>query len=175
MKRLLGTRDGFAFYELMLVLALTTILAGLVYVNFADTEKVTREASLKSNVAKLRIAIDRYYQDHGFYPCCNDAESMTPDPLIFEQQLEWYTDAEGKVSREKTEEFCFGPYINDLPEESWTGSDEVIIDTLSERSRPSLSVAVAGGPGDGGWYYEPKSGNLVANLGARFDSKYAQY
>jgi type II secretory pathway pseudopilin PulG len=175
MKRVLGARDGFMLYELMLVMALTTILAGLMCVNFADIDRVGREAELKSNVARLRVAIDRYYQDHGFYPCGNEAGMLTGDPEIFEQQLEWYTDAEGRVSREKTEEFCFGPYLNDLPEEVLTGSDRVVIDTRSVRTRPSLAAAVAGGSGEGGWYYEPKSGNLVANLGTEFNSKYTQY
>jgi type II secretory pathway pseudopilin PulG len=175
MKRSLGARDGFALYELVLVVTLTAILAGVVYVNFTDSEKLAREAELKSNVAKLRIAIARYYQDHGFFPCCRGAGAPGGDATVFEQQLEWYTDAQGRVSREKTVEFRFGPYIDELPAESLTGSPRIVIDSTSERTLPSLAAAISGGAGDGGWYYEAKSGNLVANLGSEFDSKYARY
>lgn len=173
MKRFSGTRDGFAFYELMVVLVLTTILGGLVYVNLASTERAAREATLKSRVAEIRIAIDRYYQDHGFYPRCNDGRDS--DPAIFERQLEWHSDAEGRVSRKKTPEFCYGPYLDDLPVETVTGSAHIVVDTTNQRALPSLAEAVSGGPGEGGWYYEVKSGNVVANLGREFDSKYAHY
>jgi hypothetical protein len=90
-------------------------------------------------------------------------------------QLIWCTDARGEVSPQKTEEFRFGPYLSELPEEPVTGSTLVTIDTQGERSLPSLAAAVAGGPGEGGWYYEARTGNLVANLGADFGTKYPRY
>jgi type II secretory pathway pseudopilin PulG len=168
-------RDGFAFYELLLVMALTAILAGVLYVNFSNADKTARESALKSNLAKIRVAITRYHEDHGFYPCSKGAESSGADSELFISQLVWCTDSEGRVNREKTDVFRFGPYLTGIPSEPVTGSARITIDTTSKRSLPGLAAAVAGGDGEGGWHYEARSGNLVANLGARFNSKYTKY
>lgn len=175
MKRLPRQRQGFAFYELLLVMALTAILAGVLYVNFSNADRTAREAALKSNLAKIRVAITRYYDDHGFYPCANGAGSSGADSELFISQLVWCTDSEGRVNRKNTDEFRFGPYLAGIPPEPVTRSTRITLDTSSQRSQPALSAAVASGDGDGGWYYEARSGHLVANLGAKFDSKYANY
>ena len=59
---------GFTLVELLVVIALITILAAMAVVQYRNSVQRTQEATLKTNLFRMRDAIDQYYADKGQYP-----------------------------------------------------------------------------------------------------------
>lgn len=60
--------DGFTLIELMVVMILIMILAGLSAVQYRNSVRTTKEAALRSDLFLMRDAIDQYYADKAKYP-----------------------------------------------------------------------------------------------------------
>lgn len=60
--------DGFTLVELLLVLFLVALLAGLVMPVATKSVAQAKEAALKEDLQVLRKAIDDYYANTGHYP-----------------------------------------------------------------------------------------------------------
>ena len=71
---------GFTLVELLVVIAMITILAAMAVVQYRNSVQKTQEATLKTNLFRMRDAIDQYYADKGKYPSSLDA-------LVSEQYL----------------------------------------------------------------------------------------
>ncbi len=82
LERRLGLRRerGFTLIELLVVIALISILAAMAIVQYRNSIQRTQEATLKTNLFRMRDAIDQYYADKGKYPSSLDA-------LVSEQYL----------------------------------------------------------------------------------------
>jgi general secretion pathway protein G len=69
MSRLRRTRaDGFTLIELMIVMAIIVILAGMATAMYVNSIQRSKEAVLKSDLFRMRDAIDQYYADKNKYP-----------------------------------------------------------------------------------------------------------
>jgi len=66
-RRRKGT-DGFTLIELMIVMALIVILAGIATAMYVNSIQRSKEAVLKSDLFRMRDAIDQYYADKNKYP-----------------------------------------------------------------------------------------------------------
>jgi general secretion pathway protein G len=64
---------GFTIIELLVVLALISILATMGMAQYRNGQIHAREAVLKTDLFDLRDAIDQYYADKGMYPTTLDA------------------------------------------------------------------------------------------------------
>jgi len=64
---------GFTMIELMVVLALISLLATMGLAQYRQSVVYSREAVLKQDLFQLRDAIDQYYADKGQYPSTLDA------------------------------------------------------------------------------------------------------
>ena len=64
---------GFTLIELLVVLALISILASMGIVQYRNSVQRTQEAVLKTDLFRMRDAIDQYYADKGQYPSTLDA------------------------------------------------------------------------------------------------------
>ena len=64
---------GFTLIELLVVIALISILAAMAIVQYRNAIQRTQEATLKTNLFRMRDAIDQYYADKGKYPSALDA------------------------------------------------------------------------------------------------------
>lgn len=60
--------DGFTLIELMIVMSLIVILAGIGLAVHANSQTRAREAVLKEDLFRMRDAIDQYYADKNAYP-----------------------------------------------------------------------------------------------------------
>jgi general secretion pathway protein G len=67
------TSDGWTLIELMVVMSLIVLLAGMAMTNYKNAVQVSREAVLKENLFRMRDAIDQYYADKTKYPASLDA------------------------------------------------------------------------------------------------------
>jgi general secretion pathway protein G len=67
------SRDGFTLIELLIVIALITILATMGIVQYRNSVQSSKEAVLRTDLFRMRDAIDQYYADKGKYPASLDA------------------------------------------------------------------------------------------------------
>jgi len=65
--------DGFTLIELMIVMAIIVILAGMATAMYTNSLQRSKEAVLKSDLFRMRDAIDQYYADKNKYPPSLDA------------------------------------------------------------------------------------------------------
>ncbi len=68
---------GFTLIELIVVVAIIGILAGIALVNVSTAQRKAREAALRANLNQMRKAIDDFYADKQRYP--NDLNELTPN------------------------------------------------------------------------------------------------
>ena len=64
---------GFTLVELLIVISLISILAAMGLVQYKNSVLSSREAVLKTDLFRMRDAIDQYYADKGKYPSGLDA------------------------------------------------------------------------------------------------------
>ena len=62
------TAAGFTLVELLIVISLISILAAMGLVQYKNSVTSAREATLKTNLFRMRDAIDQYYADKAQYP-----------------------------------------------------------------------------------------------------------
>ncbi len=67
-------RNGFTIAEMTVVIVIIAILASIVLVSYSLVLQRTRDAERKSDVTKVRIALDKYYAANGQFPgvCSGD-------------------------------------------------------------------------------------------------------
>jgi general secretion pathway protein G len=65
--------SGWTLIELLVVIALITILAGLAMTQYRNSVTQSKEAVLKTDLFRMRDAIDQYYADKGKYPSSLDS------------------------------------------------------------------------------------------------------
>ena len=71
--RLRRRQAGFTLVELLVVLAIISILASMAVVQYRNSIQLANEAVLTTNLVRMRDAIDQYYADKGKYPASLDA------------------------------------------------------------------------------------------------------
>ena len=69
----LGGVSGFTLIELMVVIALISVLAGMGVVQYRYSVVRTKEAVLREDLFRMRDAIDQYYADKAKYPASLEA------------------------------------------------------------------------------------------------------
>jgi general secretion pathway protein G len=69
----LQRQSGFTLIELLVVLALISILASMAVVQYRNSIQRTQESVLKTDLFRMRDAIDQYYADKNKYPASLDA------------------------------------------------------------------------------------------------------
>ena len=80
-----GTRRsqaGWTLIELVIVMAIITVLAALATVGAGNAVRLAREATLKEDLFRMRDAIDQYYADKGKYPA--DLQALVTDQYMRE-------------------------------------------------------------------------------------------
>ena len=75
-------RGGWTLIELVIVMAIITVLASLATVGARNAVMLSREATLKEDLFRMRDAIDQYYADKGKYPA--DPQALVTDQYMRE-------------------------------------------------------------------------------------------
>ena len=63
---------GFTLVELLVVISMISLLAAMAIVQYRNSVQSGKEAVLKTNLFRMRDAIDQYYADKGKYPSSID-------------------------------------------------------------------------------------------------------
>jgi general secretion pathway protein G len=82
---------GFTLIELMVVMALITVLAGMAVVLYRNSIITSREAVLKTDLFRMRDAIDQYYADKAKYPA--DLQALVTDGYLREIPVDPFTNS----------------------------------------------------------------------------------
>lgn len=83
-------KKGFTFVELMIVIVIIAVLAGMVTGNFFSSLKKGRDARRKEDLAQIQRAIELYYEDKKVYPSSLTFNSSLTDSVsgkIYMQKL----------------------------------------------------------------------------------------
>ena len=73
MKDSIRRAGGFTLIELLIVIALISILATMGVVQYRNSVQSAKEATLRTDLFRMRDAIDQYYADKAKYPASLDA------------------------------------------------------------------------------------------------------
>ena len=77
-----SAQAGWTLIELVIVMAIITVLAALATVGARNAVLLSREATLKEDLFRMRDAIDQYYADKGKYP--SDLQALVTDQYMRE-------------------------------------------------------------------------------------------
>jgi prepilin-type N-terminal cleavage/methylation domain-containing protein len=72
--------DGFTLIELMIVVAIIAILAGILIPNFINARAQAQTAACESNLRAIATAAELYYADQQQYPASGDVTSASFTP-----------------------------------------------------------------------------------------------
>jgi general secretion pathway protein G len=80
MKHALRSAAGFTLIEMLIVVSLISLLAGLSIAQYKHGTTLAQEAVLKEDLFRMREAIDQYYADKGQYP--SDLTALVSDGYL---------------------------------------------------------------------------------------------
>lgn len=139
--------SAFTLVEILIVVIILGILAAIVIPNITGVTAISRESNLKENLSKIRAQIQVYANQHNGFPTAAG----------FAEQMTNYTRTDGQVSAVRTSEYCFGPYLEQMPPNPVT-SDRTI------RAAAAAGDTFPPGDADGGWWYNEIAGAFFADL-----------
>ena len=85
MLKLRKSQSGFTIIELLIVIAIIAILAGVVLVNFQGAQAKARDSQRLTDLRSLQAKLEEYYHDNSGYPSTFTAGSFTgidPETLL---------------------------------------------------------------------------------------------
>lgn len=65
-------QSGFTIVELLIVIVIIGILAGLVITTFAGIQQKARDSERKTDINAIQKQLEAFYADKGYYPSLND-------------------------------------------------------------------------------------------------------
>jgi len=102
---------GFTLIELMVVVTIVGILAGIAMVQVKNMRKKAQEAALMSNLHDMRKAIDNFYADKQRFPSTLDElvpdylRKIPPDPITEQTDWEQIVESPDPDAPQETDEF----------------------------------------------------------------------
>ncbi|MBN1488753.1 MAG: hypothetical protein JXA69_02455 [Phycisphaerae bacterium] len=128
-------RAGFTLVEVLIVALVLIALAMVVVPQFSSAATDVRYGKLTARLSAARNALELYRLEHGrTYPAVE----------TFVEQMTVATEADGTVV---PFEGAFGPYLDSIPVNPYTGTN-----TVSD-----------GAAGTSAWYFNPATGEFRAN------------
>ena len=158
---------GFTLVELLIVVIILAILAGIIIPQFTAATDDANQAAYDTNISNIRSAIDLYRQQHREYPgavlsgggtCINGAAvAGAVGEAAFVAQLRNYTNAAGEAcTGTDPNEFKYGPYLkDDLPVNPLGTSNSLTVVTNGVLGLTS--------GGTGGWRYDSVTGEFIGD------------
>jgi general secretion pathway protein G len=163
---------AFTLVEILIVVVLLGILAGIVLPAIGKSTTGARETTLAMNVNLLRRFIPIYTSQHKEvapgYP--NGDTAATPTEQAFFDQAMLSSNAKGETAARGTAGYPYGPYLSKIPANPFNNKDTVQLLGVSE-------AFPAAADDSHGWIYKPATGEIRPdNTGTRDDgTAYCDY
>ncbi len=157
-------KKGFTLVEVLLVVAILGIMAAIVFPEFQNHVRLSREAAAKDTLRMLREQIGRYTIEHdGTPPGYMNGLAIG---IGLQMQFSNYTNTNGTISPTKTAEFKYGPYFKKIPTNPFNNlAFSVLGDEVDFPESPD---------GLSGWIYKPATQEIRLNYPGT-DSKGIDY
>lgn len=140
-RQIVYVHRAFTLLELLIVVVILGILAAIIIPHFKTMSGDASAAALKTDLQRLRDAIDRYEADHGRFPTIE----------AFAAQITQFSNFEGATSVSKDATHALGPYLMNLPK-------------LPVGANVGKTSVTADAGADGfGWLYNPATGDIHAH------------
>lgn len=150
---------AFTLVEVLIVVVLLGILAGVIVPMVSASVMSARESALSQDLNMLRRYVLVYKGQHREvapgYP--GGDITQAPTEQVFVDQMMLSSNAQGQTAPVGTADFPRGPYLERVPVNPLSGKDsvEVLADGTS---------FPADGDGSHGWIYKPETGEVKADL-----------
>ncbi|MFH1372164.1 MAG: type II secretion system protein [Planctomycetota bacterium] len=79
----MNKRKAFTLIELLIVLAIITLLLGILLPSISMVRRQAKETAQKAQFAAIDMALDAFKQDYGDYPPSNSADGFIPSPAVY--------------------------------------------------------------------------------------------
>ena len=147
------TATGFSLIELVIVVVIIGIIAAIAIPRMSRGAAGANDAALSGNLSVLRNALDLYQAEHhGDYPpATNTADHLTKHTTSSNTSTPGAKDAANG--------FIYGPYIKAIP----------LLNLPNSAGTKGLTKIAAASADDVAWIYDPATGEIRANTGARRD------
>ena len=160
-------RRAVSLVEVVVALILLGIVAALTLPHFGQAASGPDEGLvLREDLQILRVALERYYQDHRAYPGQHgDGSSAGGTAVAVVAQLTQFTNEAGQVVAARDETHRFGPYLRDgvppCPVAPRLGRRGVHL--ITGPVPPAFAAEAA----DAGWIYNCETGQIAPNSNAK--------
>ena len=125
-RRALASPRGFTMIELLIVMTILVILAGIGLARYATAVQRTGEAALKEDLFRMRSALDEYYADKGKYPA--SLEALVEDEYLRAIPVDPFTNSADTWETEYAEPDAGNPSAEIGIANVKSGSDRTAID-----------------------------------------------
>jgi len=157
-------QKGFTLVEILIVVIILAILAGVVIPQFSSSSDEAKLSVLQSDLATMRGAAELYYHQHNsIYPgdVTSNYSGHATNAEWLVDQLTLYTDVDGEAVAAKDATHKYGPYIKKgIPVNPFNDLNTVDVDD----AQTDLTLAVP--DGGEGWKFYTQTGQLFADDGA---------
>lgn len=138
--RTITATRGFSMIELVIVIAIIGIIAGIAVPRMSRATDTARQNTLVGSLARIQSAIDRYTAEHGgLSPGHEPGGSVVGSDATFVARLLERSGDDGTVATGG----LFGPYLRAMPKNPYNGMRTVRVG------------GAAPGAGTHGWRYDP--------------------
>jgi prepilin-type N-terminal cleavage/methylation domain-containing protein len=153
---------AFTLVELLIVVVVLGILAGIVLPSFSSSTQDTKVSATVQNVQTIRSALDFFKVQHSdTYPGYPTGGSGTPTEALFTAQLTLASKKDGSTAAIGTAGYTYGPYLkNGIPANPFNAFATVKI-IADGAAFPTA------GDDTTGWVYKPQTGEFKANTAAQ--------
>jgi len=154
---MLRTKSGFTLVELLIVVLILGILAGVVLPAFSGNTEDANVSATIQNLQSLRASSDLYKVQHAENYPGYPVGGGTPTETLFTTQLSLNSKKDGATAALGTATYVLGPYVkNGIPPNPFNGKSSVLI------IADATAFPTAGDDATG-WVFKPKTGEFKAN------------
>ena len=132
--------------ELVIVMVIIGILAAIAIPRITGGAEKAKAQALLASLAEVRNRIEVYKAEH---------QGLIPDKE-FVAQMTQYTDILGATNPDPSPKFPYGPYLNAIPKNPYSGSTAIRFLTVAGTSAEARSI-------DRGWTYSVITGEFDAD------------